>query len=181
MLSNGSVKKMHVVLNECNVFNTFFDPKIPIDTFGNNDLSPLVRLCEALCQNNECPVESIISIFSSQAFRGQHEDTAENRAIIKINGDTIGGAEDFCTVLSEMSTTGVPEWGIDQLTLPIKYGRYASNPIAKAFARIQSKKGSKFDYMYKCKGENFSQRMSQIGNSFREVQMKFNANDSQNS
>ena len=69
-----------------------------------------MRLCEALCQNNECPVESIISIFSSQSFRGQHEDTAENRAFIKINGDTIGGAEDFCKVLAEMSVKGVPEW-----------------------------------------------------------------------
>ena len=48
------MKKIHVVLNACNVFNTFFDPKIEMDTFGNDDLSPLVRLCEALCQNNEC-------------------------------------------------------------------------------------------------------------------------------
>ena len=125
-------------------------------------------------------MESIISIFSTQAFRGQHEDTAENRAIIKINGDTIAGADDFCAVLAEMSATGIPEWGIDQLTLPIKYGRYASNPIAKAFARIQSKKGNKFDYMYKCKGENFSQKMNQIGSNFREIKMKFDQNDSQN-
>ena len=103
------MKKIHVVLSECNVFNTFFDPKIEMDTFGNDDLLPLVRLCEALCQNNECPVESIISIFSSQAFRGQHEDTAENRAFIKLNGDTIAGGEDFCEVLSKTSATGVPE------------------------------------------------------------------------
>ena len=42
-------------------------------------------------------------------------------------------------------------------------GIYATNSIAKAFARIQSKKGRKFAYMYKCKGENFSQMMNQIG------------------
>ena len=47
-------------------------------------LLPVVRLCESLRQNNECPVESIISMFSAQNFRGQHEETAENRAMIKI-------------------------------------------------------------------------------------------------
>lgn len=83
---NVSVKTIHVVLNECNVFNTFFDPKIQTDSFGNT----------SKCKH---------------------------------------------------------------LTL----GIYATNSIAKAFARIQSKKGRKFDYMYKCKGENFSQRMNQIG------------------
>ena len=124
--------------------------------------------------------KTIISIFSSQSFRGQHEDTAENRAFIKINGDTIGGAEDFCKVLAEMSVKGVPEWEIEKLTLPIKYGRYAKNPIAKAFARIESKKSTRFDYMYKCKGENFTNKMKQIGKTFQVVEMKFEADDAQN-
>ena len=57
----------------------------------------------------------------------------------------------------------------------------SKNSISKAFARIQSKKGSKFDYMYKCKGANFTQRMNQIGKSFREVKMKLDPNDPQNS
>ena len=73
------------------------------ETFGNDLLSPILRLCEARLQNNECPVESIISMFTSQTFRGQHEDTAENRAIIKINGDSISGSESFCDTLAEMS------------------------------------------------------------------------------
>ena len=59
-------------------------------------------------------------MFSAQAFHGQHEETAEHRAFIKINSDTIAGAEDFCRVLAKMSVKGVPEWGIEPLTLPIR-------------------------------------------------------------
>ena len=81
----------------------------------------MFRLCESLCQNNECPVESIISIFSSQTFRGQHEDTAENRSFIKINGDSIAGSEDFCSALAKMSVQGITDWGINPLALPICY------------------------------------------------------------
>ena len=97
------------MLNECNVFRSFFDPKVSVGIFGDNQLSPVVRLCESLCQNNECPVESIISMFSAQTFRGQHEETAENRAIIKINGDTIAGVEDACPLMAEMSVKGLPD------------------------------------------------------------------------
>ena len=170
------VKKVHVVINECNVLKTFFDHKVNVEIFGDNELSPMLRLCESLCQNNECPVESIISMFSAQAFRGQHEDTAENRAIIKINGDTIVGAEDFCSVLAEMSVKGVPEWGIDPLTLPIRYGRYV-NSVAKGFQKIESQKAKKFDYMYKYKGENFALKMNQIASGFEEVEMNVAADE----
>ena len=90
----------------------FFDPKVKVGTLGNDLLSPMLRLCESLCQNNECPVESIISIFQSQAFRGQHEETAENRAFIKCNGDTISGGQEFCGILPNMSVNGIPEWGL---------------------------------------------------------------------
>ena len=83
------------MLNECIIFRTFFDSNISVEILGDNQLSPLIRLCESLCQKNECPFESIISMFLAQTFRGQHEDTAENRAFIKINRDTIAGAEDF--------------------------------------------------------------------------------------
>ena len=115
--------EVHVVMNECNVLHSFFDPKIKVGISGNDSLSPIIRLCESLCQNNECPVESIISIFQSQAFRGQHEETAENRAFIKCNVGTIIGGQEFCEILANMSVNGVPEWGIDQLTLPMRYGR----------------------------------------------------------
>ena len=104
--------KVHVVMNECNVLHSFFDPKVKVETLGNDSLSPMIRLCESLCQNNECPVESIISIFQSQAFRGQHEETAENCAFIKFNGDTISGGQEFCRILAKMSVQGIPEWEI---------------------------------------------------------------------
>ena len=109
-------------------------------------------------------------MFSAQAFRGQHEETAEHRAFIKINGDTIAGAEDFCGVLAKMSVKGVPEWGIDSLTLPIRYGRY-ENSIAKSFETIQSKKGKKFSYMYQCKSDDFRSKSKQIASTFTEVKV----------
>ena len=149
-------------------FILFFYPKVKVGTLGNDLLYPMLRLCESLCQNNECPVESIISIFQSQAFRGQHKETSENRAFIKCNRDTISGGQKFCRILANMSVNGIPEWGIDKLTLPIRYGRY-ENGIAKSFARIQSLKGSKFEYIYKCKGEGFTHRMKQIGSTFKEL------------
>lgn len=177
--SDQKVEKIHVVINECNVWKTFFDPKVAVKTFGDNKLSPMFRLCESLCQNNECPVESIISMFSSQTFRGQHENTAEYRAFIKINGDTIAGSEDICSVLAKMSVDGLVDWGIDPLTLPIRYGRYGAESIAKAFQTIQLQKGNKFEYMYKCEGEAFTQMLNKIGNEFETVKTEINLNDTQ--
>ena len=111
-------------------------------------------------------------MFSVQAFRGQHEETAENRAIIKINGDTIAGAEAFCHVLDEMNDKGLSEWGIDPLTLPIRYGRY-ENTIAKNFQTIESQKGKRFSYMYKCKGQDFRNKANQIATGFSKVTVDF--------
>ena len=107
-------------------------------------------------------------MFSARNFRSQHEETAENRAIIKINGDTIAGAEDFCHVLAEMSVKGLPEWDIDPLTLPIRHGRY-ENTITKSFQTIESQKGKKFSYMYKCKGQDFRNKANQIATGFSKV------------
>ena len=132
--TNDDKFSLHVVVNESNILECFFDPKVSKDVFGHDQFSPMLRFLECRLQNNECPVESIISMFSEQTFRGQNEDTAENRAIIKINGDSISGADDFCDVLAEMSVEGNQSWGIQKLTLPITYGRY-NNPLAKAFAR----------------------------------------------
>ena len=89
-MKNDDEETFHVVLNESNVVESCFDSKIPLDVFGHKYLSPVLRLCEARFQNNECPVESIISTFSSQTFQ---------------------------------------------------------NPIAKSFAREQSKQGKKFKYI----------------------------------
>ena len=125
---------MHVVLNESNVLDCFFDWKVDKNVFGHDQFSPIYRYLESRIQNNECPVESVISMFEKRTFRNQHEDTAENMAIIKINGDSISGAEDFCDVLAEMTVSGDEAWGTQKLTLPITYGRYHSE-LTKAFAR----------------------------------------------
>ena len=170
---NDERYNLHVVLNESNVFDCFFDPKVPKELFGHDQLSPLVRYCESRLQNNECPVESIISMFTSQAFtgKGQHEETAENRAIIKINGDSISGSEDFCHVLAEMTSTGNDDWGISKLPLPITYGRY-HNPLAKAFQREFQKQGSKFTYLYNCNSTDFQNNMDSIAKDYMEVQIQ---------
>ena len=71
---------MDVLLNEYNVFDCFFDKKVDKNVFGHDQFSPMYRYLESRMQNNECPFESIISMFENQTFRNQHENTAENRA-----------------------------------------------------------------------------------------------------
>ena len=159
--NDNSTEELHVVLNELNVMDSFFDKKVSKDIFGNDLLSPIFRLCESRLQNNDCPVESIISMFTPQTFRIQHKDTAENRVIIKINGDSISGSEAFCDILAEMSFEGVESWGIDKLTLLITYGRY-NNPLTTAFVRDMSKRRQKFSYMYNCGSEIFNTSMKAI-------------------
>ncbi len=63
--SDDSTEEIHVVLNESNVMDSFFDKKVSKDIFGNGLWSPILRLCESRLQNNECLVESIISMFIS--------------------------------------------------------------------------------------------------------------------
>ena len=131
----------------------------------------MLSYCAPRLDNNECPVESIISMFTSQAFKGQHEDTAENRAIIKINGDSISGSNDFCDFLVEMKSTGNESWGISKLPLPITYGRY-HNPLAKAFKRESEKQGRKFAYLYKWNSIEFKHKMNSIAEDYIEVQIQ---------
>ena len=125
----------------------------------------MYRYLESRIQNNECPVESIISMFEKQTFRNQHEDTAEKRAIIKINGDSISGAEGFCDILAEMTVSGNETCGIQKLTLPITRVRYHSE-LDKAFAREYAKQGQKFDYLYKCKSDSFQDQMRSIASNY---------------
>ena len=75
-----------------------------------------------------------------------------------------------------MSIQGIGDWGIDCLTLPICYGRY-ENSIAKVFNTIQSQKGKRFDYMYKCQGEALTLRMNATANEYRKARIQFNTDD----
>ena len=88
--------------------------------FGHDQFSPIYRYLESRIQNNECPVESIISMFEKRTFRNQHEDTAENRAIIKIHGDSISGAE--------MTVSSNEAWGNSKA--------YATNHVRAISQRI---------------------------------------------
>ena len=110
-------------------------------------------------------------MFEKQTFHNQHEDTAERMAIIKINGDSISAAEDFCDILAEMTVSGNEAWGIQKLTLPITYGRYHSE-LAKAFAREYAKQGQKFDYLYKCKSDSFQGQMRSISSNYKEMKIQ---------
>ena len=105
-------------------------------------------------------------MFTSQAFKGQHTETAENRAIIKINDDSISGSEDFCHILAEMTSTGNDDWEISKLPLPITYGRY-HNSLAKAFQR----EFRKFTYLYNCNSD-FQNIMDSIARDYMEVQIQ---------
>ena len=113
-------KTFHVVLNEVNVTDTFFDPTVDAEVFGNQHLSALWRLVESRCQNNEAPVESVIGIFANQTFRNQSEVTGEDRAIIKVNGDdNIIGLKKTGEFVAQFSADGISEWDIKRLNLPI--------------------------------------------------------------
>ena len=101
-----------------------------------------------------------LSFLCSQAFRGQHEDTAENRALI----------------FAEMSSTGNESWGIQKFELPITYGRY-HNSLAKSFSRELAKEENKFSYLYKCKLPEFQSKMLPIAENYEEIQIS-NDNES---
>ena len=142
----NEVKIFHVTLNESNVADTFFDHKIPEDVFGNKFFSPVYRFAESHFQDNEAPVESVISSFDNQCFPNQGEATGEARSFIKINGDPSGaGSMEISINLANMSVDGAPEWDIQPVSLPVSFGRY-SRTIAKSFDRIDQTKGKKHDF-----------------------------------
>ena len=85
---DGDPAHFHVVLDEGNVSESFFDKTIDPDIFGNKFYSAVLRFPESKFEDNECPAESIISLFSNQSFQSQSEYTTEDKALIKIYGDT---------------------------------------------------------------------------------------------
>ena len=110
-------------------------------------------------------MESVISTFSNQSFRSQSEDTGEDRAFIKINGDNKQTeSRRMCKILAKMSVDGIEDWKILPLTLPITYGRYKST-LPKVFQTMK-KRTSKYEYMYDCDSDSFQMRQKQIAEAF---------------
>ena len=143
----NEIQEFHVTINESNVVDTFFDSRIPVAVFGHKHFSAVYRFCESHFQDNEAPMESVISTFDNQSFANQKECTGEARSFIKINGDSSeAGSLEMSKALAELSVDGVPAWGIESLTLPVTFGRYARD-IALTFANIDRTKGHKHDYM----------------------------------
>ena len=167
---NGDPAHFHVVLDEGNVSESFFDKTIDPDIFGNKFYSAVLRFAESKFQDNECPAESIISLFSNQSFQSQSEDTTEDRAFIKINGDSsLSRAKEMCTSLSEMALKGSPEWNILPMTLPVTFGRY-HNDVAKAFLTMEAKP-SKYTYMYGCSDSAFAERQQGIAANYMAIDL----------
>ena len=126
----NEIQEFHVTLNESNVANTFFDSRIPVAVFGHKHFSAVYRFCESHFQDNEAPVESVISTFDNQSFANQAECTGEARSFIKINGDSSeAGSLEMSKALAKLSVDGVPAWGIEPLTLPVTFGRYARDIV----------------------------------------------------
>ena len=149
-----------------------FDPKVDVRVFGNNHLSALWRLVEARCQNNEAPVESVIGVFANQTFRNQSEETGEDRAIIKVNGDdSIIGLMKTSKLIAQFSADGIPAWDMKRLNLPITYGRYKKNTLAKVVLNQTSKVAIKQNYMYHCSNGNFSQQQNDIALRFTPLEL----------
>jgi len=135
----------------------------------------VLRFAESNFQDNECPAESIISLFSNQTFQSQCEDTAEDRAFIKINEDnSLFHSKYMCTSLANMARHGSPEWTILPITLPVTFGRY-HNSIAKAFQTMQDKP-SKYTYMYGRGDKTFEDRQKSIATSYKTIQIDSQSN-----
>ena len=108
----NEIQEFHVTLNESNAADTFFDPRIPSEVFGHKHFSAVYRFCESHFQDNEAPVEFIISTFDYQSFANQAESMGEARSFIKINGDSSeAGSLEMSKALAKLSVDGVPAWG----------------------------------------------------------------------
>ena len=70
-----------------------------------------------------------------------------------------------------MSVKGLPEWGIQPITLPITFGRHARD-ISKTFASIDKSKGSKHDYMYGCCSQTFDDRQRDIADVYEDLTLE---------
>ena len=57
----------------------------------------------------------------------------------------------------------------------ITYGRY-HHDIAKAFAKMRTKKGAKFLYLYKCYDDSFQQQSREISSTYDEVSFSLPSN-----
>ena len=162
------VHEFHVVLDEANVAETFFDDRIKSDIFGNRFYSAVFRFAESTLQDNECPVESVISQFDNQSFRGQCENSGEDRAFIKVNGDpSASRTKEMCMDLALLSVAGVSAWNITPMTLPITFGRY-KNTLPKAFKTVKNT-SSKHNYMYGCSNEEFKSKQKSVTDQFRKL------------
>ena len=79
----------------------------------------------------------------NQAFANQHEDTLEDRGMIKLNSDARASGKDIAKFVAELSMEGLEEFKIMKLTLPILYGRYKKDSLPSTFQKIQEQKKSK--------------------------------------
>ena len=158
--AKNEIQEFHVKLNDCNVANTFCDSRIAV--FGHKHFSVVYRFCESHFQDNEAPVESVISTFDNQNFANQAECTGEAKSFIKINGDSSEtGSLEMSKAPAEIRVDGLSAWGIEPITLPVTFGRFARD-IALTFANIHRTKGHKHDYMYGCHTSAFKDRQNGI-------------------
>ena len=68
--------------------------------------SAFYRWAFAKFQNNECVIESFISIADNQSFDNQKDEILEDRLIIKCNSDTFASTREISQAIATMSESG---------------------------------------------------------------------------
>ena len=140
-LVKNEPKTYHVTFNEGAVLKNVLSWKV--DLFDMPKFLAFYRWPFAKFQNNECVIESFISIADNQSFDNQKDETLEDRLIIKYNSDTFASIREICQAITPMSESGKEDWKIHQVTLPITYGRYQNeqNLVFESIKPQNSKTG----------------------------------------
>ena len=164
LLVKNEPKTYHVTLNEGAVLKSFLSSKV--DLFNMPKFSAFYRWTFAKFQNNECVIESFISIADNQSFDNQKDETLEDRLIIKCNSDTFASTREISQAIATMYESGNEDWKIHQVTLPITYGRY-QNEQSLVFESIKSQKCSKHSYIFRMLKPEYQSKMKIIAQNYK--------------
>ena len=102
----------------------------------------------------------------NESFDNQKDETLEDRLIVKCNSDTFASTREVSQDIANMSAVGNEDWNIQQVTLPITYGRYQTQGSV-AFESMKSKKSSKHSYILRMLKPEYKTRMKTIAQNYQ--------------
>ena len=143
---------IHTVLDSSTTASDLFSLDFSCEVLGRRKFLILYHLAETICQNNETQCESIGSQFGHQVFSNQGESVAEYRGCIAANSDIFDTMKPICKKLAELSSKGMPEWGIKKVCLPV-----TMVDTDRRLERTEAK-GMKNAHVYDCLDKDFDMR-----------------------